>query len=41
MSLLLCTATIDLAGEQRVLDFLHEQPLAADLRERRFSQTIA
>ena len=29
---------IDLAGEQRVLDFLHEQSLAANLRQRCFGQ---
>ena len=32
---------VDLAGEQRVFDFLHEQPLAADLRERRLGQPVA
>ena len=32
---------VDLAAQQRVLDFLHEQPLAADFRERRFLQPIA
>ena len=32
---------IDLVAEQRVLDFLDEQPLAADLRERRVLQPIA
>ena len=32
---------IDLAGEQRVLDFLDEQPLAADLRQRRVGEPVA
>ena len=32
---------IDVAAEQRVLDFLHEQPLAADFGQRRFLQPIA
>ncbi len=32
---------VDLAAQQRVLDFLHEQPLAADLGERRLLQPIA
>ena len=32
---------IDLLAEQRVFDFLHEQPLAADFREGRFLQAIA
>src|SRR6266516_4408972 len=32
---------VDLAAQQRVLDFLHEQPLAADFGERRVLQTIA
>jgi hypothetical protein len=31
---------IDLAGEQRILDFLDEQPLAADLRQRRFGKPV-
>ena len=34
MSLLLWTARSIFAGEQRVLDFLDEEPLAADLRQR-------
>ena len=32
---------IDVAAEQRILDFLHEQPLAADVRQRRFLQAVA
>ena len=41
MSLLLCTARSISPREQRVLDLLDEQPLAADLRERRILQPIA
>ena len=41
MSLLLCTAMIDLVVQQRVLNFLDEQPLAADLRQRPVRQLIA
>ena len=32
---------IDLAGQQRILDFLDEQSLAADLRQPRFRQPVA
>ena len=32
---------VDLAGEQRIFDFLHEQALAADLRQRRLGQPVA
>ena len=32
---------IDVAAQQRILDFLHEQPLSANLRERRVLQAIA
>ena len=32
---------IDVAAQQRVFDFFHEQPLPADFRERRFLQPIA
>ena len=32
---------IDVAAEQRVLDFLHEEPLAADVRQRGFLQAVA
>ena len=32
---------VDVAGQQRVLDFLHEQALSADLRQRRVLQAIA
>ena len=32
---------IDLPAQQRVLDFLHEQPFAADVRQRRFLKPIA
>jgi hypothetical protein len=31
---------VDVAGEQRVLDLLHEQPLAANLGQRRVGQPI-
>ena len=41
MSLLLWTAEVDLAAQQRVLDFLHEQPLAADVGQRRVLQLVA
>ena len=41
MSLLLWTARSMSPPEQRVLDFLDEEPLAADLRERRVLQAIA
>ena len=41
MSLLLWTARSIVAAQQRVLDFLHEQALAADLRERRLLQPVA
>jgi hypothetical protein len=36
-----CERPVDVALEQRVLDFLHEQPLAADLRQFRLGQTVA
>ena len=32
---------IDLASQQRILDFFHEQALAADLREWRLAQSVA
>ena len=32
---------VDVAGQQGVLDFFHEQPLAPDLRERRLAQAVA
>ena len=41
MSLLLCTARSISPREQRVLDLLDEQPLAADLGQRRILQPIA
>ena len=41
MSLLLCTARSISPREQRVFDFLDEQPLAADFRQRRVLQPIA
>ena len=31
---------VDVACEQRILDFLHEQPLASDLRQRRLAEAI-
>ena len=32
---------VHLTGEQRIFDLFHEQALAADLRQRRFAQSIA
>jgi hypothetical protein len=32
---------VDIAREQRILDFLHEEPLAANLGQGRLLQTIA
>ena len=32
---------VDVAAEQRIFDLLHEQPLAADFRQRRLLQAIA